>query len=289
MNIVRSSLYGVLLLLLFGCSRFTVDDKRASMIGSENVELTAIAEIPENSPLNGLTLTSSIEQYLNLHTARVFSAEELSIEDIVVEVVEEETASGASKAAEEFTTERTYDIFAKDGKRYTSGNAAIIASDGYFLTAAHVIGSGKSLLVYVAYDLQTNQWNPKVLPFRKVFVDDAGDFAVIKADIQSPFYFHLEERDFKKGTELFTGGWRSSGPAKGKLIRQMSSRYTNKAHTGAVYYITSVPMVKGDSGSAVIDKEGRFYGVMSGNKPNRSRFAMMDVSEIKQLIETDRK
>ena len=130
---------------------------------------------------------------------------------------------------------------------------------------------------------------------RTVYRDDHSDFAIIKAEMKTPRVLKFRRAPLDQNSVLFAGGWMHE--KAGGRFREISPIVTPLGQRTPFYkVITSIPMIKGDSGSPLIDKDGRLCGVLSTMrlgvvvkmKP-LSTAVMMDHKEIQRIISTDRR
>jgi len=170
------------------------------------------------------------------------------------------------------------------------GSCAPVAGDGYFLTAAHVLSHKESFVLYATSDDRKTYID--YAPCRVVYRNDEADFAIIKAEMKTPRYLKYRKERLVKGTTLFAGGWMHE-KGGGTFIENVSA--TAAKDTRFKKLITTLPMIKGDSGSPMIDQKGQLCGVLSTMrlgiivkmKP-KSTAVMMDPDLVNKLIRQDR-
>lgn len=175
---------------------------------------------------------------------------------------------------------------AKGGSGF--GSCAPVTPDGYFLTATHVIAHDDSYVLYATSNNRSTYID--YAPIRVVYRNENSDFSIVKADLKTPRYLKYRREPLTTETTLFAGGWMHE--KGGGLFLE------NQEIQGAPDFrkvVTSLPMIKGDSGSPLIDQKGRLCGVLSTMrlgviikmKP-KSTAVMMDIGEIEKLIREDR-
>ena len=171
--------------------------------------------------------------------------------------------------------------------------AVAIEPDGYFLTAAHVLGGTN---VYLAYRTEqgarlarprivARYWNPT----------NGSDYAVLHVDDDlrdvfgwsSPVQSRAGLQVLAVGlSDLTTEGWISLACIGGR-IRWISDP------TGPVTIHSDLPTRWGDSGGPMIDASGRLLGVTLGVKggwwrPTRTVSAMPNRNTIARILREDR-
>lgn len=194
------------------------------------------------------------------------------------------------------------------------GSCAPVTPDGYFLTAAHVLSAGETFAKsrgrsgpdaargdrdrsrvgsYVLYATSDDRSTfIECEPLRVVHRDTEADFAIVKADLPTPRYLRPRLEPFEKGTVLFSGGWMHE-KGGGEFRSFLPATSSGDPHFTKI--VTTLPMIKGDSGSPMIDQQGRLCGVLSTLRMGmvlklkpRSTAVMMDWAEVERLIERDR-
>lgn len=183
------------------------------------------------------------------------------------------------------------------------GSATAIASDGYFLTAYHVVRNEAPWVWVEEVTVKGSKDGEhqihathKVAPARIVFYDRKGDFAIIKAPYRVRYYLALRETKLKENELLFGGGpWHETGAGFYLSETHESSKDPSIPH-GFRRIETSVPAIPGDSGSALVDEDGLLCGIMVRGVKGLfyriwpSSFASMtDSSAIMSIIEKDRR
>lgn len=174
------------------------------------------------------------------------------------------------------------------------GSATPITSDGYFLTADHVLAQSAGRHIFVIYD---NGGNVRTAEARIVWRSYSGDLAVIHAPIDTPHFYRWTPPKawLPAGTPVFHAGISTGFKTDpGKLSTDLPPE---GAFTGTRKFKIDMPLQPGDSGGPVIDARGNLVGVNSaveflvpmetaffidseGNRPN--------VRELEGIIARDR-
>ena len=171
------------------------------------------------------------------------------------------------------------------------GSAAAITEDGYFLTAYHVVAQGLPWIVWTeqsadchAKEHQQLNVSRKIGPIRIVYSNKKADFAIIKAPFDVSAFLEIRETKAERGEVLFSGGWlNETGAGRVKLTR-------SKAYEKHLFreMMTSIPLLEGDSGSPVIDQQGKLCAISSAAFAKISLVVNLEPSEIDRIIERDR-
>ncbi len=225
----------------------------------------------------------SAPDFLTLHSGLVVSGRYLS--DDYLKKLE------TSRQARDGVLELGFSVpIATGGSGF--GACAPVTADGYFLTAAHVLSHEDSYVLYATSN--SKQTYIDHAPVRVVYSNRACDFAILKASIRTPRYLKFRTTPLDPDVTLFAGGWiHEKAGGRFLSIEPISiGDPTKKAHK----VLTTIPMIKGDSGSPLIDKKGRLCGVLSTMrlgvvmklKP-MSTAVMMDPAQIRAIIAQDRR
>lgn len=174
------------------------------------------------------------------------------------------------------------------------GSAAPIASDGYFITADHVLSRVVGRNVFLIYG-QGGRLAPAKA--RVVWRSGSSDLAILHIPVKTPFYYRWTppERWLPVGTSIIHGGI-STGfkSGEGKLSTALAPE---GPFTGTRKFKMDLPLQPGDSGGPVVDAHGGLVGINSaveflvpmetaffvdseGNRPN--------VHKIDRVIQSDR-
>jgi len=223
----------------------------------------------------------SAADFLTLHSGLIVSGEYID-EDFKKKMA-------TSRQSAEGVLELGFSVpIAKGGSGF--GSCAPVTADGYFLTAAHVLSHEESYVLYAT----SNEKNTFIdyAPVRVIFRNDAADFAIVKAELKTPRYLTYRRKPMTPETTLFAGGWMHEKGGGVFLEAQPAAGDTEGKFTRIV---TTLPMIKGDSGSPLIDQQGHLCGVLSTMrlgvivkmKP-KSTAVMMELGEVEKLIRVDR-
>lgn len=128
---------------------------------------------------------------------------------------------------------------------------------------------------------------------RVVYRNDAADFAIVKAELATPRYLRFRHEPLTRGETLFAGGWMHE-KGGGEYLESYPVEGVGTERFEKV--VTSLPMIKGDSGSPLIDRKGRLCGVLSTMrlgvivkmKP-KSTAVRLDPVEVERMIREDRR
>lgn len=183
------------------------------------------------------------------------------------------------------------------------GSAAPVSTDGYFLTACHTLSDQGAWIIYRITSIRQAALGPAstadekiaIAPCRIVFADAVNDFAIIKAPFATPTHLDFRATPLSVGQVVFAGSWvHHKG---GGLVESWEATRLDPKAGGHSYrrIQTSIPIIRGDSGSPLIDQAGKLCGVMSqglvghGTKPvPRSSAVMLDEKTIAEIIARDR-
>jgi hypothetical protein len=255
-------------------------DQRRSLAKYDSLGIDAPVTLPELK--NRTDKGFSAADFLTLHSGLIVSGKYID-EDF-------KSKLATSREAQEGVLELGFSVpIAKGGSGF--GSCAPVTADGYFLTAAHVLAHKDS---YVLYATSTNgKTYIDYAPIRVVYRNDAADFAIVKAEMATPRFLKYRRESLKPSSTLFAGGWMHE-KGGGLFLEHEVVTEDPSGHFRKV--ITTLPMIKGDSGSPLIDQHGRLCGVLSTMrlgvivkmKP-KSTAVMMDIGQIEALISADRR
>lgn len=254
-------------------------DQRRSLAKYDSIGIDAPVTLPELR--NRTDKGFSAADFLTLHSGLIVSGKYID-EDF-------KSKLATSREAQEGVLELGFSVpIAKGGSGF--GSCAPVSSDGYFLTAAHVLAHKESYVLYAT----SNQRKTYIdyAPVRVVYRNDAADFAIVKADLSTPRHLRFRTDPLEAGDTLFAGGWMHER-AGGEFIEYLPVENVAPGHFQKV--VTTLPMIKGDSGSPLIDQRGRLCGVLSTMrlgvvvkmKP-KSTAVRMAPAEIERIIRQDR-
>ena len=272
-------------LLLTSCAFVPANthrDQLASLAKYDTEGINSSVTLPElkNKPVGQF----SAPDYLTLHSGMLVSGEYVSSRAFQEEL---ETFRGDRQG--ELTLGFSVPI-ANGGTGF--GSCAPITKDGYFLTVSHVLSHEDTFVLYATSNGKRTYIDSAKC--RVVYRNDNSDFAIIKAEIKTPRVLEFRSKPLTPETTLFAGGWMHE-KAGGKFREVVPIVDGNGARTSFHKVITSIPMIKGDSGSPLIDQDGKLAGVLSTMrlgvvvkmKP-LSTAVMMTHSEIQSIIDKDR-
>ncbi|MDF1862442.1 MAG: serine protease [Verrucomicrobiales bacterium] len=252
-------------------------DQKRSLAKYDSLGIDAPVSLPEleNQTDSGF----SAADFLTLHSGLIVSGEYID-EDFKKKLA-------TSREAQEGVLELGFSVpIAKGGSGF--GSCAPVSSDGYFLTAAHVISHEESFVLYATSNSRKTYID--YAPLRTVYLNKEADFAIVKAELKTPRYLKYRREALTTESTLFAGGWMHE---KGGGLFLESQDMPGQESFQKI--ITTLPMIKGDSGSPLIDQDGSLCGVLSTMrlgvvikmKP-KSTAVMMDRSKIEEIIRKDR-
>lgn len=254
-------------------------DQRRSLAKYDSLGIDAPVTLPELK--NRTDQGFSAADFLTLHSGLIVSGKYLD-QDF-------KSKLATSRDAHEGVLELGFSVpIAKGGSGF--GSCSPVTADGYFLTAAHVLAHNDSFVLYATSNSKKTYID--YAPVRVVYKNEAADFAIVKAGISTPRYLKYRRAPLKEDSTLFAGGWMHE-KAGGLFLEHQEVDGDGTGHFKKV--VTTLPMIKGDSGSPLIDQNGELCGVLSTMrlgvvikmKP-KSTAVMMDADEIEALIRKDR-
>ena len=254
-------------------------DQKRSLAKYDATGIDAPVSLPEleNSSDRGF----SAPDFLTLHSGLIVSGEYLDADF--------KKKLETSRGNEEGVLELGFSVpIAKGGSGF--GSCAPVTADGYFLTAAHVLAHDDSYVIYATSDRRKTYID--YAPIRGVYRNVEADFAIVKANIRTPRYLKYRKEKLTTESTLFAGGWMHE-KGGGKFLEYIEMPEVSGSRFTKV--VTTLPMIKGDSGSPLIDKQGRLCGVLSTMrlgvvvkmKP-KSTAVMMKTADIDYRIRQDR-
>ncbi len=154
-------------------------------------------------------------------------------------------------------------IVSADGAQGGWGSAAAVTPDGYFLTSAHCVDP-KAPITLVAWTGENRlaRASARVVWRGKA---EGDDIALIKADIDTPYFFPLAAKSTAQPHDaVLMSGFGAPNPHQGGG-RIIAIEATQRNDRGASWrtILHSTPMVRGDSGSPLVDARGRLVGINS--------------------------
>ena len=140
------------------------------------------------------------------------------------------------------------------------GSAAPITSDGYFLTADHVLSRMAGRNVFLIYG-QGGRLAPAKA--RVVWRSEAADLAILHIPVKTPYYYEWTpaEKWLSAGTGVIHGGIATGFKSgEGKLSTSLAPE---GGLTRNRRFKIDIPLQPGDSGGPVVDAYGRLVGINS--------------------------
>lgn len=285
-SVFRGTRVFLLVLPLLGLSSCVITpmnthmDQRRSIARYDSVGIEAPVSLPELQ--NGATDQGfSAPDFLTLHSGMIVSGQYVN-EDFKKKMA-------TTRDAQEGVLELGFSVpIAPGGSGF--GSCAPVTNDGYFITAAHVLAHEENFVLYATSNAKKTFID--YAPLRVVYRNEEADFAIVKTSIKTPRFLKFRTDPLKRDTVLFAGGWMhekggghylSSEPVPG----DQDGKFTK--------VVTTLPMIKGDSGSPLIDQQGHLCGTLSTMrlgvvvklKP-KSTAVMMNPSDIQAIIARDR-
>jgi len=132
------------------------------------------------------------------------------------------------------------------------GSGCWITADGVVLTAAHVVAGKKTISVRNALG--------KISPVKKVCPGDfSADAVLLQCDTEDQMFLRFAEKDSQEGDPLFVTGFPLA------IDLPLTSRGTVRFLSSGSGHsmVTTAPMVPGQSGSPVLNEQGRIVGIAS--------------------------
>jgi len=254
-------------------------DQRRSLARYDTDGINAPVSLPELE--DGTDTGFSASDFLTLHSGLIVSGK--YIDDDFRAKLATSRESDDDQLALGFSVP-----IAEGGAEF--GSCAPVTGDGYFLTAAHVLSHEESYILYATSSRKQTFIDYAVC--RVVYRNDDADFAIVKANLSTPRYLRFREKELAPGEVLFSGGWMHE-KGGGVFIEEVPATGSGDERFRKI--VTSLPMIKGDSGSPMIDRNGNLCGVLSTMrlgvvvklKP-RSTAVMMKPSLVRDLIRRDR-
>jgi hypothetical protein len=151
---------------------------------------------------------------------------------------------------------------------YSIGSGCLISTDGWILTAAHVVGELQAVEVFMPSGVR--------MPARVVLSNPTNDYALLKVDAIGLVHFNPVARPIRGSPVIAIGAWKQEGIAQHSTGRVVYPRVRIPGDTGSYYYdavFHTAPIVPGDSGGALIDDKGRLVGIHGGFTGNSSSVA----------------
>ena len=132
------------------------------------------------------------------------------------------------------------------------GSGCFLTGDGLALTAAHVVAGRKEVSLRNAHG--------KIFPVREICPGNfTADAVILRTEAEDQSFLRLAEEEPRPGDDLRVVGFPLS------LNLPVTSRGKVRSHPSAADrpMLTTVPMMPGQSGSPVLNEEGRLVGIAS--------------------------
>lgn len=280
LSLCRALLLGVVSVFSVSCVVMPANthwDQKRSLAKYDSIGIDAPVTLPELSQRSDTGFSAA--DFLTLHSGLIVSGEYIN-EDFKQKLA-------TSRGSQEGVLELGFSVpIAKGGSGF--GSCAPVTNDGYFLTAAHVLSHEESFVLYATSNDKKTFID--YAPVRVVFRNDETDFAIVKANVRTPRYLRYRQESLTTETTLFAGGWMHE-KGGGLFLENQDI----PGHAGYRKVVTTLPMIKGDSGSPLIDQKGQLCGVLSTMrlgvvvkmKP-KSTAVMLDQPQIESIIRKDR-
>jgi S1-C subfamily serine protease len=139
------------------------------------------------------------------------------------------------------------------------GTGFAVSSDGYIVTACHVIQDAKAIKVYLSKD--------SVVSAKVIHSDPMNDLAVLKIESATPNFLQLAPmRSVKMGDKVFTIGFPVSSilGQKAKYTEGVISSISGIKDASSLLQIT-VPVQPGNSGGALVSEKGEVVGIITSS------------------------
>ena len=249
----------IILLSIAGCAgrqqleTKTRERKARSLAGYGKDTIQAIVPFPETPGSDSKVRGFDPKDFLSIHSGWLVSGEDLDEEAFLAQFEERQE------------TRRDTGINLKLNIHTDApsafGACIPISQDGYFLTADHNLDFTNRYIVYFTSD----EVHTFARGARCRLVERYGDadLALLHVDIETPRYLRLAEEPLTKGDEVFGGNTWVGQAAAGKYLRELKARdATNRDEDEGIFKYTDMPSLPGDSGSALINREGELCGII---------------------------
>ena len=203
-------------------------DQKQSLARYDAIGIDAPVTLPELH--NRTDRGFSAADYLTLHSGLIVSGEYIDADF--------KKKLETSRGNDEGVLELGFSVpIAKGGSGF--GSCAPVTSDGYFLTAAHVLVHDDSYVLYAT----SNSKNTYIeyAPIRVVYRNDEADFAIVKARIRTPRFLKYRREKLTPDSVLFAGGWMHEKGGGTFVEYQDIPEVDNRSYDKIV---TTLPMIK---------------------------------------------
>ena len=175
-----------------------------------------------------------------------------------------------------------------------AGSATPVSSDGYFLSAHHVIEGYLDCTIFVWYGGDSG-WRKA----RLVWSDEAADLVLLHVDMKTSGHYRWSDPDewLSAGMKVFHVGIATGSEMMvGKVLTDL--RPEPRWGGGNRMFKMDLPLKPGDSGGAVLDRHGNLVGINSAVEylvPMETAFfvdseaSRPNIRKIKDIIRLDRR
>ncbi|HON44558.1 MAG TPA: trypsin-like peptidase domain-containing protein [Planctomycetota bacterium] len=161
-----------------------------------------------------------------------------------------------------YITERTVAIHIKVNEKSGYGSGAFISSDGHILTCAHVTEISDDITVITS--------DGKTYPGKKLGMNEANDYSILKIDIENAPYFPLGNVQQHQLLDWVIASGHPGGPYEDQkpaivlgrirgLHKKLLIEGFYKCYHDAIQ--TDTPIFAGNSGGPLIDLQGNLIGI----------------------------
>lgn len=198
-----------------------------------------------------------------------------------------EDISQKVQSLSKYATDRTVAIQIHIGERSGFGSGALISSDGYILTCAHVAEPGETLTVITP--------DKKEYPAKHLGMNSENDYAIIKIEAEDLPYFELGDSDALEMLQWVVTLGHPGGPytdmqpavAVGRirgLHKRLPIGFNQKFYDDAIQ--TDAPIFAGNSGGPLVDLEGKLIGINGAIMLVNDFAYSIPINEMKQDFKT---
>jgi len=139
-----------------------------------------------------------------------------------------------------------------DDRGNVIGSGCFLTDDGLVLTAAHVVAGREEVSVRNALG--------KVFPVKQICPGDfSADAVILRTEAEDQMFLRLAEQEPSAGDSLFVCGF----PLSMNLPVTSRGKVRSLPSAPGRPMLTTVPMMPGQSGSPVLNEQGRLVGIAS--------------------------